>query len=321
MERKIPIVICVDVEPDERQIKLSKSDPWYGYEKAYRALNHFRRQVIQSTGSQVHFLWCYRLDPQVEAIYNTPLYPFVHYPEYIDHLVEENDEIGIHPHPIRWDSTRKEWINDRNDQAWVNKCIQMCSDQYKKHFSRQCQTIRFGDAWMNQATMNFIEELGFYYDLTLEPDHPACLPAELKNLGFNPHYQGVPRYPYQPKGQNFRVPRSSLSGRMWTIPVSMETTYGNQFCTIHRNVEIDRIRIAGCTECFKNNFEYTLNNNNPYFVFTVRSDVFLSEEKSNNIEKNLKYIVQHSLVNKFVYCKPSELVSILGLEIPQSIHS
>src|SRR5262245_40627674 len=68
MTRSIPIVACIDVEPDEREIDTVAKD-WCGFEQLTRFLGTFRDRLEQATQAPARFSWFLRIDPQIEHTY------------------------------------------------------------------------------------------------------------------------------------------------------------------------------------------------------------------------------------------------------------
>ena len=52
---KIPILICIDVEPDDREIDPDVRHDWKGFEKSYEFFTQLRPRLKAVTGSPVHF--------------------------------------------------------------------------------------------------------------------------------------------------------------------------------------------------------------------------------------------------------------------------
>ena len=65
----IPVLFCIDVEPDERFAADRGSTLWQGFEATYAYLTPLRKTLQDATGSPVRFNWFFRVDPEVEHIY------------------------------------------------------------------------------------------------------------------------------------------------------------------------------------------------------------------------------------------------------------
>ena len=71
MADKIPVVICLDVEPDERVFDPLSRPDWQGFERTWEYFSNFRPHLEHATGSPAHFSWFFRMDPQVEYVYGS----------------------------------------------------------------------------------------------------------------------------------------------------------------------------------------------------------------------------------------------------------
>jgi len=50
MNRRIPILICIDVEPNERQLDTQLRVDWTGFEKSYEFFSELRPRLEMVTG-------------------------------------------------------------------------------------------------------------------------------------------------------------------------------------------------------------------------------------------------------------------------------
>ena len=220
---KIPAVICIDVEPDDRRIDPHERKPWLGFEAAHRFFSELRLRLKAATGSPVHFTWFYRMDPQIARTYGSPAWVANYYSPLIEQLKREGDAFGLHTHPWRWNETSNEWVSDMGDQEWVDQCIRMAFCTFRESFGETCLYSRFGDRWMNNATFSLVEKLGARFELTIEPGLTGG-PFDKPYIGSLADYRQVPRFPYRPSRKDFRVRGSFLKRRLWAIPLSAGTT-------------------------------------------------------------------------------------------------
>ena len=218
--KQVPTVICVDVEPDERQPDLNASTNWTGFEESLRLFEELRcRSSIETI-----FCWFLRMDPQIEIVHGSAQWVVERYGTEIDNLRSAGDEIGLHTHA--WRRVGEKWITDNGDQRWVNQCVQVSFDAYKSAFGSECRSFRFGDHWMNNATFDLAESLGAQYNLTVEPGRRSSArrrglsPSEVWTGRF-PDYANVPREPYKPRREDFtKCVEAHDEREMWVIPVS-----------------------------------------------------------------------------------------------------
>ena len=326
---KIPVMMCIDVEPDGFFIDRNQPLPWKGYEGAYRYFSGLRSKLEEATDSPVHFNWFYRLDPQVAETYGSPEWPITNYPKFIDDFVKAGDEIGFHPHAYRWERKINNWIEDLGNQEWVNHCVEMGFDALKRALDRPCDSFRFGAYWTSTETVNLAEKLGAKYDLTIEPGF------QLKKRDFYgklysaelPNYDHVPREPYHPAKIDFTKPDPKRSEGIWMIPMStsfvtyqfgrLETYYKRLFSPEELKPRPITLNWARGVNGFRSVMEDCLKSlKRPYLLMVLRSDVCsdtpFEPEMQENVKRNVEYIMNHPLAKRFVFATPEEAMSIMG---------
>ncbi len=188
----------------------------------------------------------FALDPQIEHCYGSRSWALSRYGALVQRLEQQGDEIGLHIHPWRWSAESQVWIEDFSDQAWVEHCVRTGLAAFEQSRGRRASSFRFGDHWMNDATLELLESLGVRVDLTIEPGmNGGQLPEPY--TGSLPDYSGVPTSIYQPSTSDFRTPAGANQRGIWLMPLST----GNVFAP---HIESDR-RIAGTTWIIMRNGE------------------------------------------------------------------
>lgn len=167
--KKIPVVMCIDVEPDERLIDRSVQKDWSGFETTYELFNKLRPRLEAATRSPVHFSWFFRMDAQIASTYGSASWAVTRYRSLIERIKQAGDAIGLHTHAWRWNDSLNKWTVDLASQDWIDSCLRMGFESFRKSLNERCLYFRFGDRWMNNATLSLIEKLGARFDLTLEP--------------------------------------------------------------------------------------------------------------------------------------------------------
>lgn len=211
--------MCIDVEPDERLIDPSVRKDWSGFEVTYELLSKLRPRLEAATGSPVHFSWFFRMDPQIASTYGSASWAVTRYHSLIKGIKRSGDAIGLHTHPWRWNESLNKWIVDLASQDWINSCLRMGFASFRESLKERCLYFRFGDHWMNNATLRLIEKLGARFDLTLEPGQTGGQIDEPFTGNFL-DYSQVPQRPYRPSRSDFRKPGSYLRRRLWIVPLS-----------------------------------------------------------------------------------------------------
>ena len=329
MNTRIPIILCIDVEPDGFFIDRTQPLPWRGYEGAYRYFGGLREQFARVTRAPVHFNWFCRADQQVEETYGSAGWVFTHYSKLVEDLLEQGDEIGLHPHAYRWVPENNNWIEDLSNQEWVNHCIEMSFGSYKKLFGRGCDSFRFGACWMNSETIDLAERLGVRFDLTVEPG------LKLKKRYFKnqlysdgvPSHEGALRHPYRPSKTDFRKRDPEREAGLWMIPLSTGTVtyeYGRLETAFKKLFKPEDLKPRLLTLNLgrgNNGFASIMNElihslERPYLAMVVRSDACgdrpADPTHTENLKKNIDYILNHPLRDRFVFSTPAEAMEIMG---------
>ena len=328
MSKKIPIIFCVDVEPDPRQLSKDSREPWAGYEAMHAYLQEMRPRLEKATGSPVHFSWFYRVDPQIADTYGAGDWAFQYYKEWIREYAAEGDEIGLHPHGYRGDE--KGWIVDHGNQVWVEHCLDMAFEGFHRNLGYACRSFRFGDRWMNQETFDYLEKKGVCYELTLEPGYPVqkSMNPHIKSeraTGSLPDTTRMPNFPYRAKPFQYQSPDASCREGMWVIPLSTgQLTYqwGRTERIFKSLFQPDQVKPKNMTL----NLGFGINNflevvrqllevqKLPYLAIVARTDVAVRENLCANMEAHLENLMNHPLRECFVFSTPKEAIDILGYE-------
>src|ERR1051325_8054506 len=220
---KIPVITCIDVEPDERSIAPNLQKDWTGFELTYEFFNQLRQRLEEATGSPAHFSWFFRMDPQIEHTYGTAAWVVRRYASLVEKIKSAGDALGLHIHAWRWDETLCKWILDLADQRWLNHCVQLGFESFRSSLNQPCLYFRLGDHWMNHSTLALVDKLGARFDLTLEPGQKDSQVKEFFTGSFLDCSQ-LPQYPYHPSKSDFRRPSSLLRRKLWVIPLSAGST-------------------------------------------------------------------------------------------------
>ena len=222
--RQIPILICIDVEPDERAFDPHHNTAWNGFPASYELFSRFRESLQRITDAPVHFSWFLKMDPQIATTHGTAAWVAEHYRDLVQKLESAGDHLGLHVHPWRWDERAHIWIEDYADPAWVQECVHVGVSAFKPALDRPCRSFRFGDRWMNNAAMAYLERLGIDFDLTIEPGQKGnAIPESFR--GDFPDATDVPLKPYHPSRADFTKPGTGDGFNLWCIPVSSGSIY------------------------------------------------------------------------------------------------
>jgi hypothetical protein len=318
----IPVIFCVDVEPDPRLVSRDAPEPWVGYEVTQRYLRDLRPRIEAVTGAPAHYSWFLRIDAQIEP-YGSATWITDHHGAHMEEIQRAGDEIGIHPHAYRWLEDERMWFHDFANQPWVDHCLSMAVEGFAKAFGRTCLSLRFGDRWLNTATVNLAERLGVRFELTVEPGtlpYPTPYPGE-RASGPLPDYRRVPRAPYKPSASDFRRPARREARGIRLIPL----TSAYLRLGFHPRQYLRRLRANGVrgrrqnTPLYMwepwpapNTFDHMLDRalaaqRRPYLAFAIRTRPDLIEAVGARIDA----LLAHPARSRFRFSTPAEALAAL----------
>jgi hypothetical protein len=318
---KIPVTLCIDIEPDERSVEPGHVPPWTGFEDLHAYLSRQRPLLEKATGSPVHFCWLLRLDPQIQHAYGTPDWPVQRYRHLLDTLRAAGDEIGLHTHAWRWDDA---WVADHGDPRWVEHCVRLSARIYRASFGCGPKVFRFGDRFLSNRVVSLLERLGVVCDLTVEPGQPCqdALDPRQRHTGRIPDYTAVPRRPYRPSRWNYQRPGRWLARRLWLMPLStgrprgpihglpdpvphcLTLVLGFPFPAVQQIVE-------ACLHA----------HSRPYLAAVARTDVRLDPFNREQFDQALHFLAEHPLRERFVLETPRQALPRLVGSFAPAGHS
>jgi hypothetical protein len=323
----LPVLICLDVEPDERQIDLNARAPWRGFEATFDFFSQLRPRLIRTTGNPVHFNWFLRMDPQVEQGYSSATWTVDNYLPLIGELEGQGDELGLHIHATRWNEAASAWIGDYGDDEWVNHCVTTSFAAFEKAFNRPCRSVSFGDRWCSNETVALIEELGAEYFLSVEPGTtPRGSELGYDFTGDWPDYSTTPSQPYQPGFEDYRRARKGSSRNLWILPLSAGKYEGEKTLRLwrlkrlaksigfegQRKSESTTLRLHIPPETFARVFEGLVSIANvKYLAMVLRSEVCSNTQKRAALEENINYLTRHPEAERFRFVTPAEAIKDL----------
>src|SRR2546421_9273181 len=126
---EIPVVLCIDIEPDDRAVDRRNPDRWRGFEQFAPRVETLRERLRRVTGAPVAFTWLVRMDPQVADTWGSPTWAVERYADALAELELRGDELGAHTHLWRWHEGTGEWVTD-HDSAWAKRCVKMSLDAF-----------------------------------------------------------------------------------------------------------------------------------------------------------------------------------------------
>lgn len=279
------MVVCFDIEPDERRVPRSGSSRWGGFDRMLEVLPALRRRLSELTGQRVAFLHCLRMDPQIEETFGSPTWLADEYGDALAELQEEGDELGLHTHPWRWDAQRSEWMADYSDE-WASQCLSTGLAAFEAGFGRHCSAHRSGDRYLTGKMLSQLESAGVIVDLTVEPGMaPAPFLVEGEPAqGQLPDYRDTPPGPYRSSPARFPAPDPAGEGPL-LVPLygapGRRRLLGRKPLPATRSERVFRVRLA--TEL--------LLRTPPVIALAVRSSAALQDDW-DTLGRNLEHLAR-----------------------------
>jgi hypothetical protein len=329
---RVPVFLCIDLEPVEREVHDSSTDSWRGVDAIVEWLGALRPRLADTSGEDVRLLWFLRCDPQVEVAFGAPNALMLRSASTLDALREGGDAIGLHTHPWRWEEDEASWIADYDNPAWIEHCVETSFEAYRSHFGRPCELHRFGDHWMSAAVVPVLEEKGVRFDFSVEPGArgmDSLAPGE-RTSGSIPDYTRAPREPYRPSSADARVPNPTARSGLWIIPLSaanpgsalpLSWRIGRRvrfpFRPLHRPLYMFREWTS--PEAFWDMVQrYVDSSERPYLAFAIRSGDPESPDEQR-VRSILEHLPEHPLGSRVVFTNPEAGLRLMGLEAAEAL--
>lgn len=318
----VPVVLCVDVEPDGFFIDATRRDPWAGFEATRAAIEAWRTRLRDEIGAPVHVSWFLRLDAQVARTYGDAAWVLRHYEREFATLLDRGDELGLHPHPYRWDDARGRWILDYATQSWVEDCIAEAVATFATAVGRRCLSFRCGDRFMNQPTADLIARLGIEYDLTLEPGHPEeALPyPAVDAMGRLPDLRGVTRLPFRATTGDYRRPDPAATQGPWSVPITTAAVTGPLLRRVYQAVRYPGRRfdvwsalVSLHPDMFARVVEQALSHGVPHLALPLRTGALVDGRSAPRVTANLEWLASGMRTRGLRVTSPAEAMELVTI--------
>jgi hypothetical protein len=293
----VPVVLCIDVEPDDRQLDRSAPE-WRGVEATASMLERFRIGCTEATGVPASFSWFWRADPQIAEVYGDPTWGLRRHQALRDATVERGDAHGVHPHSWRLDRQHR-WIDDRADLAWVRHCVEMSLDAFADATGARCELTRLGDRALGWSVYRCLARRGVRVDCSVEPGEP---PTDRDATAPTPDFTSAPTNPYWPRRRD--VARSGHRRRgpvllpLSAAPAGPEGS--GPMRTIYPWVPESADRVSRM-----------LDGEPAYLAFAIRTDAAIREELRPHVEAMLTAMLCHPDAALLRFVTPLEALQLL----------
>lgn len=223
---ELPVVLCIDVEPDGRAFDPDDPGGWDGFVELLRVLPPIRERLSEATGAAAAFTWCLRMDPQVDRTWGTPAWVVEEWGDALAAVEGEGDELGLHTHDWRWHDDVGDWVAINEDPAWEEHVVEMAVEAFRGALGRPAAAHRGGAHLLTPAMLGALERGGVQIDLTVE----AGLAPQTDNvegerfIGANPDYRSVPSTPYRASVVTFPAPDPAERSAPLLMPLASAPT-------------------------------------------------------------------------------------------------
>ena len=315
----VPILLCIDAEPDAHDPPRNDKSFWYGVEKCFSALESWRNRLSETTAGSPNFNWFVRADPQIAEGYGDSAWGLSHYETAWRSLMARGDEVGLHVHAQRWVDAVGGWCAEHRDHGWISHCVHMGFAAYERVLLKRCAMFRFGNRFMNTSLARMLTEVGTRYDLTLEPGYRGRSDVENLHSGYCPNYARVPREPYRADVNDVFCPDPCRVAGAWHIPLTTGILEPAGPCSqlpYHRPVAPESnayrtFNLGLAPNRFRRGVDNILQElEHPYLAVVFRANAILNP----NVDANLETLRTHPLARKFWFTTPGRALQLLGYE-------
>lgn len=298
--RAIPVVVCIDVEPDARKVGSDAPD-WLGVDATAAIVDRWRERLGGATGHDARFSWFWRADPQIAETYGDPAWGLRRYREIFEDTESRGDAHGVHAHTWRRLASTDGWIQDSADAAWVERCIDMSLATFREEAGYRCVITRLGDRALDSVVYRRLAHHGVRVDLSVEPGEP---PSEVETTAPSPDYAEAPTRPYRPRRDDVARARRVARGPV-LLPLS---------ATVGDSPAGGDVRLRTVYPWLPNAPTLAadlLDRRAPYLAFAVRSDIGVHPELLTHFEALLAMLAEHERAPSLRFVTPLDALAAL----------
>jgi len=230
MNKPIPTIWRIDVEPDLFHTPRLRQ-PWHGFVAVSQLVDRLRVSLANRSGYTVHPTWFLRLDPHIEYCFGEVDFVVKRHSDIFDWLIAQNDPLGIHVHPYRWDSERGILFSEHADIGWARHCLNVAAESFRHCFGTPVRRACNGGYFLNETLVDAAVALGIETDVTSEP---GLAPKE-NDPSFGsyataptPDFRTFPRLPFYPSRDQMGIPALSRAASRPILFVPL-TAYDYEF--------------------------------------------------------------------------------------------
>ena len=306
----LPVVLCIDAEPDYRFLSVAEPPRWRGQEFSVDWLRRLRERLERVTRSPVHFSWYLRLDPQMERVCGVDMWPPAR-DRWLDEVIGAGDAIGVHPHLYRWSDAAGAWVTDNGDAQWVAHCVQAALDNFAAAFGHKARLVRLGDRFMSEAVMAQLEAAEVEIDLSVEPGFRQANLSHgvTRYSGPMPDTRRVPRRPYRPLRGDFRKPATAGARALWVMPISVGRVWRRPRRRQLRLRKTAALNLASEPAVVDAVLRQNLRSGTSPLVAALRSGDAGSDPQRSWMQENTQRLVYYAERQRMVFRTPHEALA------------
>ncbi|HAP76356.1 MAG TPA: hypothetical protein DCR14_09770, partial [Acidimicrobiaceae bacterium] len=166
----VPLVVAIDLEPDDIRARVERLHIWTGADAAV-GWAEGRHHGWESASIN----WFVRSDVQTVAVLGVDS-PFARLGARMQARMAAGDEVGVHPHPFRWDGST--WTNDFASPAHAWACFDAAERDRQLHLGGSSAALRWGDRVSHDSLHARLAARGVGFDLTAEPGRVGIAPRD-----------------------------------------------------------------------------------------------------------------------------------------------
>lgn len=290
MEQGLPVVVSINLEPDDRVTKPDGTSLWDGVEPTMALVEQWRTERPDARVG-----WYWRCDPSIQVGFGDPGWALRRWSAQIDQSIERGDEVGTHPHYWRWSDALGTFVSEAADPEWITHCIRLSVETMRSHTASPARVVMIGDGYVDRISARTFDDLGVEIDLTLEPDGAArsqMVHTEY-TTGTMPDRHNAPRRPFRPSRRNPLRRSRVRRARHWALPLTSATEP-----TVRDRVTIDRVGTPAnlgldpwrFRTIVASGLAASVRAGAPYVHVVVRSDIGVNRGLKQHTADNLRWL-------------------------------
>jgi hypothetical protein len=309
----IPVVLCIDLEPDGPGHVLPPPGPWVGGVEAHAWLTDARSRIEAVTDRPARFTWALRMDPFVEAAHGTTTHAVDAHPDLIADVLARGDEVGVHVHGWRQEADGA-WVDDYRDPAWFAHCIDVSLGAFTAAFDAPARISRLGNRFSSPAAMAQLAAAGVTHDLSAEAACTGVPDGYWPSVrGPIPDYRRTPRRPHQVASGLTELPLSATSHRFgWWVHAHLARMRRHGL-----RERLDRPMGFGKADPADDAFPAMVaralrHQRRPYLAFALRSGGMNVPAERDRLVTHLDQLLAMPEADRFAFVGPAEAVALVN---------